>query len=237
MASLDYLEARYYAREPRVGRVTDDTPVMLRIKHVGSGTTQAPTVVVSNTASTLTLTDGAASATTIDLSAAAYDYMGELCDYINSLASWECKLLDALRADASNNVIVSTTVTAAVVNGETVFDILADTSATTKYCYRVTYDRGVQSNKPKGSHRVILKEIKYYADLTAGANGVKVYECKADGKTETLIWTAAAVDTTETTHDLNDGICPGEGNDLVVQVDATVVDNASGFLQCQYLRE
>lgn len=37
----------------------------------------------------------------IDLTAAAYDTMGELCDYINSLKNYRCMLTGSLRSDAS----------------------------------------------------------------------------------------------------------------------------------------
>jgi hypothetical protein len=236
MASLDFLQTRFYASEAKVGRVVDDTPVAIRIKHIGTGTS-TPTVVISDTSSTLTLTDGDGDATVIDLSAAAYNTAGEVVDYINGLSSWSCKFLDALRADASNDKWINGAVTGAVVGGEMVYDIKADTSAVAAYTYRVTVNRGIDEKKPSKSHRVILKDLVYYADLTAGANGVQIFEWDNVAKTETQIWQAAGVDTTATTHDLGDGITPGEGNDLIVRVTGTVVDSASGYLQAQYVIE
>jgi hypothetical protein len=237
MASQDFLQMRSLAAEEKLLRVVDDGPVVLRIKHVGTGTTQAPTVVISNTSSTLTLTDGDASATAIDLSAAAYDTVGEVADYINGLASWDCKVLDALRADASNDVWVNGTVTAATQEGELVFDIKQDTSALAKYRLRVTYDRAVGALKPAGAHRVVLKKFIYNLDLTAAAGAVKVYEITDNGKTETQIFSALSVDTTDTTVDFGNGITPGEGNDLVIAVDGSVIDAAANYLQAQYKRE
>ena len=122
MASFDSLYMRKLAATKATRRTLEAAGVALRIKHVGTGTTQAPTVVFSSTSSTLTLTDGASAATAIDLSAAAYNTMGELVDYINGLASWKARILDALRSDASDNTMTDGTVTASVKNGETVFD-------------------------------------------------------------------------------------------------------------------
>lgn len=237
MASLESLEIRSYAAEEKLLRVVDDGPVVLRIKHVGTGVTQAPTVVMSNTSSTLTLTDGAAAATAIDLSDGAYNTVGEVADYIDSLASWECKVLDALRADASNDKWIDGSVTSAIKEGETVFDIKQDTSALAAYRLRVTYDRSVGSTKPSKGHRVVLKKFIYNLDLTAAAGAVKVYEVTNNGATETQIFSALSVDTTDTTVDFGNGVTPGEGNDFVIAVDGSVIDAAANFLQAQYKKE
>lgn len=237
MASYDSLNIRSLAAEEKLLRVVDDGPVVLRIKHVGTGTTQAPTAVMSSTSSTLTLTDGAAAATAIDLSQAAYSTVGEVADYINGLASWECKVLDALRADNSNDKWIDGSITAAIKEGETVFDVKQDTSALAAYRLRVTYDRSVGSLKPKGAHRVILKKFIYNLDLTAAAGAVKVYEITDNGQTETQVFAALSVDTTDTTVDFGNGITPGEGNDLVIAVDGSVIDAAANYLQAQYKRE
>lgn len=237
MASKESLEIRSLAGEEKLIRVVDDGPIAIRIKHVGTGTTQAPTVVLSDTSSTLTLTDGAAAATAIDLSAAAYDTVGEVVDYINALASWDCKIMDALRSDASNDKWINGAVTAAIADGELVFDVKQDTSALAKYRLRVTYDRTVGSQKPKGGHRVVLKTVKYNLDLTAAAGAFKIYEITDNGKTETQVFSALSVDTTDTTVDFGDGVTPGEGNDFVIAVDGTVIDAAANYLQAQYKRE
>jgi len=238
MASQDFLQMRSLASEEKLIRVTDDEPVVLRIKHVGSGTTQTPTVEVADTSSDLILTDGAAAETSIDLSATAYNTVGEVADYIDSLSSWECKVLDALRSDASNDKWVNGAITSATKEGETVFDVLSDTSALAAYRLRVTYDRSVGEVKPSGAHRVILKKVIYNLDHTAAQGVVKVYEVTASGKTETQVFDGGlSVDTTDTTHDFGDGTTPGEGNDFVIAVDGTVIDADANFLQAQYKKE
>ena len=77
-----------------------------------------------------------------------------------------------------------------------------------------------------------------WVDLTAAAGAVKIYECTGQGNvTETQVYSALSVDTTDTEIDLSNGTCPGEGNDLVIAVDGTVIDADANFLQAQYKRE
>lgn len=248
MASLEYLLGRAATEVKCVRKVIDDTPVVLRIEHVGTGTTQTPTVVLSDTSSTLTLTDGAAAATAIDLSLAAYSTVGEVADYINGLASWECKVLDALRSDNSNDMWINGSITSASKNGETVFDILQDTQNIGEYKVRVAYEERVTPLKAQGSHVVTLDSISYYADLTAAGMGVRVYEYDPSGMTETLIWSYPSTDTTQV---LFSGkmesatniypfapITADDGKELVVVITGTVVDAASlGFLQADFTRK
>lgn len=242
MSSLDFLKSRAYTAKYEVGRIVDDGAVPIRIKHVGTGTS-TPTVVLSSTSSLLTITDGAGTATAIDLSTAAYNTVGEVADYINGLANWSCKVLDALRADATDNMWIDGAVTASVVDGETVFDIKTDTSAFKSLTYRCTYNRGVKNEKPSGLHRVKLQGITYNANVNAAsANGVRVYEWDNRFKTETQIWQATSVDATDTAITFASGqglITANEGNDLIVRViDGTsLTDDAANFLQVSFTKE
>lgn len=240
MGSYDSLAIRAYNSEDKVGRVVDDTPVALRISHPG---TEAVTSVTVNTAASIVLID-ADGTTTIDITAAAYNTVGEVCDYINSLDNWSCKVLDALRADAVNgSQLADGAITATVVNGETVWDAKVDTSVALAMTYRCTYDRNVALNRPKGAHRVKLAAIDYNCNINAAsANGVRVYEWDATNKTETQVWQATSVDATDTSHTFASGqgkITAGVGNDLIVRViDGTsLTDATANFLQCVYTRE
>ena len=240
MASQDSLLARYYAAEGKVGRVVDDTPVAIRISHPG---TEAVTSVTVNTAASIVLID-ADGTTTIDITAAAYNTIGEVADYINSLDNWACKVLDALRSDAvDGSQLVDGAISSSVVNGETVWDVLQDTSVLKAMTYRCTYDRNVDLNRPKGAHRVKLQEFTYNLNVNAAsANGVRVYEWDANNKTETQVWQATSVDATDTTHNFASGkgtITAGVGNDLIVRVqdDTSVTDADANFLQCVYIKE
>ena len=238
MSSQDFLQVRALAAEQKFIHFADNGPVVFRLKEK-AGSTGTPTVVISGTQAVLTLTDSAGTATAIDLTAAAYNTVGEVADYINGLGTWTCKVLDALRSDSVNNKLVTdSSVSASVAEGETVFDVTSDTGRLTAYRMRITYDRSASSTKPKGSHRVTLKTITYYLDHTAAAGVCKLYEVTNGGKTETLVYSSPlTVDNTATTLDFGDGITPGEGNDFVIAFDGTVVDAAANYLEAQYKRE
>lgn len=234
MASLNSLQARVAAAQGVVGRVVDDTPVAIRIKHVD---TCAVTSVIVITGTNIILIDADGTTTS---TFATDTTVGMVRDRINASTNWEAKVLDALRADASASMFVNGTIT---ISADGYYDVLYDTSAIKAYTYRLTYDREVGGDKGKltSSHRVHLKKITYFADVNAAAvNGVRIYKCKSDGKgtTETQIWQATSVDITETTAlDLTAAadakITAPEGYDLVVRVrDATsLADHASGNLQ------
>ena len=237
--STDFLLTRFYAAEPTCLRVLDDGPIALRIKDVAGGTS-TPTVVLSNTSSLLTVTDSDGNATAIDFSAAAYNTMGEVVDAINATAGFEAKLLDALRSDASNDKLVDGAVTAATVDGESVFDVKVTTDALNAITLRITYDRSVVSNKPKGAHRVKITKFTYNVNVSAAeAGAVRIYKWNAADKTEILIWAAVSVDAVETSHTFASGLSAGESNDLIVRVmDTTsIIDSATNFLQVEYTRE
>jgi hypothetical protein len=236
MASQDFFQIRSLAGEEKLIQVIDDTPVVLRIKDVAGGSS-TPTVVLSDTSSDITLTDSNGDVITADLSNASYSTVGEVADWINGYsASWQCKILDALRSDATDNKWPNGAVSASTVEGEQVFDVKSDTSALAAYRLRITYDRSAGSLKPKGSHRVILKEFTGNLDHTAAAGVAKIYEI--DGTTETQVWASPlTVDTTATTYDFDDGVTPGEGKDFVIAWDGTVIDAGANVLTAQYKRE
>jgi len=181
MASKDFLQMRDLAGEEKLLRKANDKMVALRIKDVANGSSTA-TVVMSDTSSDITCTDSDGNATTCDLSAGAYDTVGEVCDYINAAAGWECRVLDALRSDASDDVWFNGSVTASTsAEGETVFDVLSDSSALASYRLRIAYDRLAGGPAAmSASHRIVLKLFSYYADLTAATGIVKIYS--VDGK-------------------------------------------------------
>ncbi len=238
MASLEFLKMRKAAGEEKIIQVIDNTPVVLRIKDIAGGTS-APSCIISGTSDKLDLVDSKGVALTqIDLSTTAT--VGAVADLINASGAWQCKILDALRSDTMAAKLTDATITAAVKEGETVFDLPSDTSALAKYRLRITYDRSASGLKPKGSHRVVLKNFIGNIDHTAAAGVAKVYEC--DGTTETQVWVSPlTVDATSTTYTFvvgdGDGITPGEGNDFVIAWDGTVIDAGANVLQAQYVRE
>jgi hypothetical protein len=234
MASQDYLQTRSLNKKGIARNVVDDTAIALRIIHIDPESS-VTSVVIAGTSTSLVLTDSDA-ATTIDISAAAYDTLGELADYINTLDNWRCKILDGLRTDSVNGTLVDNAgVTAKTINGVTCYDLLSDTSALKAYTYRLAYNRLPVLEKTNKIHRVHLREIKYYADVNAAAaDGVQVWECK--GTDETQVYSGVSVDTTATTINWGGGIgyiSGGEGADLVIRVkDATTLTNhTSGSLR------
>lgn len=228
MASQDFLQTRALNKKGVAVNVVDDKPVALRIRNIG----HAVTHVIVTAATKIELHDADAST---DVAFGTYTTVGAVADYINSLANWECKVLDALRSDASASVFVEETITASVINGVSYYDVRFDTSAIKAYTYRLTHDRGVATDKPTNSYRCHLREIKYYADVNAAAaDGVQVWACKDTN--ETQIFSGVSVDATETTVSWASGaafISGGEGEDLVVRVkDATsLTDSGSGYLR------
>jgi hypothetical protein len=250
MASKDYLIARHYDAIDTVARVEADGSKALRIREIRGGAS-TPTVVLSNTSTTLTLTDSGGTATVIDLSAAAYNTVGELVDYINTLASWDCKILDSLRADLTDNTFVDGSVTSSVAeDGKTIFDVPVDSSATFNLTYRCAYNRdftnkltsakNAYNEKVGGSHRVNLSKFTYYANVgtDASANSVRVYTFDPKTQTETQIWGAKSVDSTATTVTFTDPLTAGDGKDLIVRVlDAASLADSGAYLELEYSRE
>lgn len=237
MASLDSLQIRDLAAQSTGIRYVDDGPIALRIVHTG---TAAVTSVTCTTATNLVLID--ADGTTTSTFATDTD-LGKVADRINASANWKCKILDGLRATATNasNFLENAAVTANVLNDELGYSLHLDTSATDDFLIRCTYDRTAQGLLPASGHRVKLVKFEYNLDVSAAeAAAVRVYEWDPVLKTETLIWSAASVDATLTTHDFTKGpITAKEGNDLVILVtDATSITDAAGnYLQAIYVRE
>jgi len=104
----------------------DDTDVALLIKYVGGTATSADVAVAANGDITLRVTAavdtaiGCPTAGTgiIDVSDAACDTMGEVVDRINQQGTnWRAVLLDSMRADSSNDTILTIAATEATVTG------------------------------------------------------------------------------------------------------------------------
>lgn len=227
--SEDFLQVRSLLKKGHIGYVTDDTPVAIRIRQVGG---KAVTSVTVTTATDIVLIDADGTTT---VAFATDTTVGAVADAINVTANWECKVLDALRADASASTMVDGAIVAGTVEGVTYYDALVDTDAKDSMTYRLTYDRTVGEDKPSGAHRVHLQEFVYNVDVNAAqVDGVQLWE--VDGTTETQIMSRLSVDATETTHNWASGrakITAGEGNDLVIRIDdSTSVTDASGnFLE------
>lgn len=237
MASLDSILVRSQLGRGVVGRVVDDTPVAIRMRYIGTGTVTSVTIVTGTGITNIT-SDGGTDAYTF----ASYATIGALVDAINADGIFECRVLDALRADATVNMFVNGAITLSTCSeGYSIWDVLKDTStvdATATKAYmsvRITPDADRLFLAPRKAHRVSLQEIQYNVDVSAAeAKAVRVYSIV--GTTETLIWSAKSVDVTLTTINWASGMGVITGADateyLVRVVDGTsITDNSANFVQ------
>ena len=239
MASSDSLRMRALAAQVTGIRYIEDTPVALRIKHVGL----SPVTSVTVAADTIVLIDGDGTST---ITLSSQGTMGAVADAINDLNNWDCKLLASLRSQITTtaSTLMVGGLTANSKYGELGYDVLLSTTVAFTYPIRVTYDRTAGNLFPAGGHRVKLVSFDYVLNVgTAAANKVRIYEWDPVLRTETQIWQAASVQstTTVTTADFSKApITAKEGNDLIVLVtDASAITSAptTNYIQALYVRE
>lgn len=216
----------------------DDAPVAFRMRYKGTGTVTS-VIVVTGTGITMITSDGG----TDSYAFATYTTIGLLVDAINADGIFEARVLDALRADATNgSQLVDATISATLKSeGYLCWDVLVDTSVKKAITVRLTPDVERQFTGMRKDHRVSLKEIKYSVNVSAAeAKAVRVYDIV--DSTETLIWSAASVDSTGsvtvglTTVTFAGGygkITAADGHELLVRVqDATsLTDSSTNFLR------
>lgn len=229
--SLEGLKVRSLLRRGEFKQVKTDTPVVIRIKHVG---TAAVTSVTVTTATNIVLIDADGTNT---LAFATYTTVGALADAISALNNWECKVLDALRADASASTLLDGAITAgATRTGVVVWDVLADTSTTLALTACLSAFRDMSNDEVAKDRRVKLKKADYSVDMgTAAANSAQIWVRK--GSVETQLVGDLSVDTTATT--LYTGIGDPDaflggraGEEIIVRVKdaATLADATSNYV-------
>jgi hypothetical protein len=231
-----------------IGQVVTDTPLAIRIKYIGGGSVTS----VTNTAATnlvLIATDSAGTSSTVTCTyaGASGNTVGACVDTINASPLWEAKVMDCLRtlATASSALGVDTgALSTSATDGVNYYDIHASTDVTAQFAYRLTYDRHVGAEKPKGAHRVTLKEVKYLINMNAaGADCFQIWETSPDGNTETKLAGWLSIKNTATTVNWASGegyITAGYGHDLVIIVkDAatTLADSTANYLDVVGFRE
>lgn len=229
MASRDSLEMRRLAATGAVQVSRDDTPVVIRLRKVG---TESATSVTVTTATNIVLVG---STTTDTYVFATYTTVGLLADKINSDGRWEAVVLDALRADltTSSNFITGAITSGTDGNGVVVWDVTADTSVNKSMTATLSLHRNFDF--PKRGHVIDLQEIVYLLDVNgASANSVRVYQ--RVGAVETQLAGYVSVDATKTTINwaAGVGVITGADNaDLIIRVqDSTSVTDGSGnFVQ------
>lgn len=260
MASKDGLLTRKLAATSKVVRVLDMGSVALRIAYTGASTT-APVITII-TATSLTLTTSLGSTVfTFGAAAPGFGTLALLAAGINAGSGdtaglvgttgvgpagtgFSCKILDAIptQITTASNLVVSGGLVASIVNGETVYDAMLDTSTSLFIGYRVTMDRNVNLGMVKEGHRVKIAGFSYIFNPNGAlANAIKIYEYnKADGTT-TQIWGALSVDQgAGATFDWSTNpLTAAEGNEYVVALtDGTsLTADPTNFLQVSYIRE
>lgn len=230
MSSFDGLQARALLAKGTVVQVGTDAPVVLRLRYVGTGSV---TSVTTTTATNIVMvtTDGG----TDTYAFATYATVGALADAINKDGIFEAKVLDALRADATASRLVDGAITAGTdANGVVVWDALQDTSAAKQLAVCLSYNRDFNTKKLADTHRVLIKEAKYYATLgAAGAGNFLIVRRR--GTVETTVMSATSVSATATTTSWASGQGSITGNDgdefIVVLKDGTsIADAAANYL-------
>lgn len=180
-----------------------DTPVVMRIKYIGSQA--AAHVTLAATTGDMTFEQGATTAAAavttgtnpgtsgvIDIS--DYSYVSEVVAEINRAADWEAWMVD-YRPDndieiSAGNAIYLSTLADQDCTGENGFAVLCDTSLETAGIFPVGVTLNGPSSSIHNSDRGVLHEIlKINASITYGGatGGINVYECDDVAGSSTLI--------------------------------------------------
>lgn len=227
MASLDSLLVRQAAAKGTVIQAGTDGPTAIRLRKLG---TETATSVTVTTATNIVLVG---STTTDTVAFATYTTYGAVVDQINATGRWEAKILDGLRSKASASTLLDGAITSSTdQNGETIWDVKQDTSTSLQIAVCLSPMRDFDA--PKG-HRVHLQELRYAVNMgTAAVDSVQIWKRK--GTTETQLFGALSVDTTDTTISFASGqgkITGGNDEDLICLVKdaATLADATSNFVR------
>jgi len=224
MASLDGLRVRKFLASGSVRQAGTDAPVAIRLRKIAGGTVTSVTVTTATDIVAVTSVGGTDTYTFSSLAT-----VGAVVDAINRDGIFEAKVLDCLRSLASASTLVNGVVTAGIDdNGNTVWDIKQDTSASLQIAIALSPSRAFDA--PKG-HRVHLQEVRYSVNMaTAAADSVQIWKRK--GAIETQLFGALSVDTTDTTINFALGvgqISAESDEDLIVLVkDAAALADAAG---------
>jgi hypothetical protein len=236
MASLESLSVRNLLRKGVVLSAGTDTPVAIRIRHLGSETVTSVTVT---TGTNIVLVG---STTTDTVTFATDTTLAKVVARLNGTGRWEAKLLDALSGQLSTSTLLDGAITSGYdTNGNVVWDVKQDTSTALEIGRCISAHRAF--DVPMGRSRVHLKEIKYSVNMgTAAVDSVQVYTRKIgptnaiDIGTQSLVVGYLSVDTTETTITWASGeawISADVNEEIYVRVKdaATLADATGNFVQ------
>jgi hypothetical protein len=227
MASLEFARTRKLLATGISTFAGTDKSVALRLRYLGSGTVTSVTTVTATSVETITSDGG-----TDTFLFSAYTTMGALSDAINALGIFECKVLDVLRSDASDDALLAEALTTTTTdeNGEAVFDVKVDTSGMFGVSACLSGNRGFDG-VVKG-HRVLLQGIDYLANMgTAAADQLQVWARDVKSGSERCLYKALSVDTSATAVTFAGGfgyISGRDGEELIVRIKdgASMADGA-----------
>ena len=231
MSSLNALQVRQLAGGGQVHQVRTNSPVVIRLRYVGTGTVTSITTTTATNIVAITSDGG-----TDTYAFATYTTVGALVDAINADGIFEAIVLDGLRADATATQFVAGAITLSTSEeGYSIWDVLADTSACLYFaaCLR---PNGRLFEKVARGHRVRVQEIEYGINMaTAAAASALLYQRTLVG-TETIVLSMLSVDTTITTENWASGngeIAGADGASFIFKVldAAALADAATNYLQ------
>ena len=176
---------------------------------------------------------------TLDMTLAAYDTLGELCDYIDDLSDMKCSLTGGKRDDSS--ILTYDAITTQSILGPSGYEIAIGTGAvfgeTGSYINRI----GIT---PQAGHSVVLKYCNVQNDGTGTLNvygKLKKFEGASDGVTRndtTLVASmATANDNSETDGNIYGGAWLEFAKDAHVVIsagNATTAQTSTSFLECYW---
>jgi len=218
----------------KAAMIVADGPVAIRLKYVGTGTVTSVTVTAATNVVMVTSDGG-----TDTYAFSTYTTMAALENAINADGIFQARVLDALRSDNPDNILVAG---AKTITTDGYYDLTVNTNVSFSLTYCCSYDRSVKERSADKNHRVALNEFIYYATLgNAATDDVQVWERDPINNTEVQVYQALSVSATVTTTRFAAGkgsIASGFGNELIVRiVDDTSLDDSGAYLQVNYTRE
>jgi len=229
MASQDSLKVRALLGTGVTRQNGTNGPIAIRLRKLSAGTVTSVTVTTATNIVMVTSDGG-----TDTYAFATYTTVGALADAINADGIFEAKLIDTLRSQSTDS---SEFVTGAISsgtdgNGVTIWDVTMDTSVSLNIStglipsYDFDYVKG---------HRVRLQEVVYSVNMgTAAVDSFQIWRRR--GTTETQVFGALSVDTTETTLTFASGNGTIDGKDedefvVLVKDAATLADATGNFVR------
>ena len=203
LVGSDAIQAEYTQKAATAMRIIT-TQSMMTVTYVGTST-QAVVAIGTGTFKTFLPGPDATVDLNYDLSNAAYDTAGELCDVIEALANYKCALADSKRNDNSllaGNIAAATANDAKAVGG---YSVLIDSAGIHAGYVGGTADVMRLGIKPATGKRVVLKycigNINAVDTLRVWGKLAK-YAAADDGVTRndtTLVYSAITADDTDKT--------------------------------------